>query len=338
MLDRYPSAANGVAGRITNFGGMGNKGASARPITRETPREDSRSTVGPEANAPSSPESPKPAKSPKADAPLRRVGRVTIASAHAAVLIGIVGLLLWYLITLPSILSDRQDAVVTIVAESLYEIRAPYEGEFWASEHMPNGTPVAAGAFLGEIRCEQLDADIRAAERTLQAVQQRKLLLQRRGVELAHPLGRPQSDQEFRQCVTQIVAVESELERLRQTRQKLRICSPIGGKIHDGFSGSKAVKSNDTVAYVWPDEGALLVEVKAPLKVIHELIREGRVEASFSTAGGEVPVAAEPINGALRVITLERGAGKKKELWGVLQCRPLSIPDSVAYPGPIGVL
>jgi len=136
MLDRYPSAANGVAGRITNFGGMGNKGASARPITRETPREDSRSTVGPEANAPSSPESPKPAKSPKADAPLRRVGRVTIASAHAAVLIGIVGLLLWYLITLPSIL--RACEVIRTKGLCVYRPRRGCGDVFFASSAAVN--------------------------------------------------------------------------------------------------------------------------------------------------------------------------------------------------------
>ncbi len=274
--------------------------------------------------------------SPKPDAPFRSAGRLVIALTHATVLCGIVGLVLWQVI---SFTSRSQDAFATIVAAPLYEVRSPVDGVFVASGHMPNGTHVSKGQLLGQIRSPQLDADIQTTGRRLDGLKQRKLLLEQRGSASPHPLARPESDREFRQCAAEIMAIEAELDRLLGLQRKLRVVSPVSGQISNGgFSGSKAVETNDTMAFVWPDDGDLLVEVRAPLKAIHRLIQANQVEAQFSTAGGQALVTAQPIAGSLRVFTLERGAAKKQELWGILQCRPLSIPESVAYPGPIGVL
>jgi len=275
-------------------------------------------------------------RSPKPDAPLRSAGRTVIGLTHAVVLCGIVGLLVWQVIAFAS---RSKDAFATIVAAPLHEVRSPVDGLFVAHKHMPNGTHVTKGQFLGWIRSPQLDADIQRTQRKLDVLKRRKLLLEQRGSESHHPLARPESDREFRQCAAEIVAMESDLGRLLRMKRKLRAVSPVTGQISNGgFSGSKAVKTNDTVAFVWPDNGELLVEVKAPLKAIHRLIQADHVEARFSTVGGQASVTARPIAGSLRVFTLDRGAAKKKELWGTLQCRPISIPDSVAYPGPIGVL
>ncbi len=278
----------------------------------------------------------KPAhQSPKPDAPLRSAGRLVTALTHAVVLFGIVGLVLWQII---SFASRSKDALATIVAAPLCEVRAEldeYGGVFVAVGHFPNGTRVVRGQLFGEILSPQLDADIQAAGRKLDALKRRKLLLEQPGDEVSlYTPGR-----EFRECAAEINAVQSELDRLLRIKRKLRVVSPVDGQISNGgFSGSKAVETNDTMAYVWPDDGDLLVEVRAPLKAIHRLIQADQVEAQFSTVGGQALVTAQPIAGSLRVFTLAPGAAKKKELWGILQCRPLSIPESVAYPGPIGVL
>lgn len=297
-------------------------------------RSKQQNTLGSVAAA--SEQDAKPAhQSPKPDAPLRSAGRLLVALTHAVVLCGIVGLVLWQVIAFAS---RSQDAYATIVAAPLYEVRVLVDGVFAASEHMPNGTHVSQGQLLGQVRSPQLDADIQTAQCRLDSLKRRKLLLEQRGSAMHHPLSRPESDREFRQCAAEFVAIEAEVDRLLGLQRKLRVISPVSGQISNGgFSGSKAVETNDTIAYVWPDDGDLLVEVTAPLKAIHRLIQADQVESQFSTVGGQALVTARPIAGSLRVFTLDRGAAKKKELWGTLQCRPLSIPESVAYPGPIGV-
>ncbi len=315
---------NGKLGRLAETGGTVKQGEGALGIS--APR-----------HANGSQESPKEVhESPKPDTPFRFVGRLVIAFTHAVVLLGIVGLLLWQVMAFAS---RSKDAYAQIVAAPLFEVRSPVDGVFVADQHMPNGTQLSKGQFLGWIRSPQLDAAIRTTQRKLDALKERELLLEQRGSEFHHPLSRPNSDREFRECAAEIVEVQSDLDRLLRSKRACRVVSPVNGQISNGgFSGSKAVETNDTVAYVWPDNGDLLVEVKAPLKAVHRLIQTDQVEAEFSTVGGQASVTARPIAGSLRVFTLDRGAGKKKELWGILQCQPTSIPESVAYPGPIGVL
>ncbi len=256
------------------------------------------------------------------------------ALTHAAVLFGIVGLVLWQVI---SFASRSKDAFAQIVAAPLHEIRAACDGVFVAVGHMPNGTRVVKGQLLGEIQSPQLDAEIQATGRKLDALKRRKLLLEQSGDKFRHSVYTP--GREFRECAAEIDAAQSDLDRMLRIRRKLRVVSPVDGQISNGgFSGSKAVETNDTVAYVWPDNGDLLVEVKAPLKAVHRLIQADQVDARFSTVGGQVSVTARPIKGSLQVFTQDRGAGKKKELWGSIQCLPDCIPESVAYPGPLGTL
>ncbi|MHC4176847.1 MAG: efflux RND transporter periplasmic adaptor subunit [Planctomycetota bacterium] len=316
----YVRRRNGKLGRLAENRSMDEQGKAA--FTVPAPRRAN----GAEESRKSGHESPKP------DTPFRFVGRLVIALAHAVVLFGIVCLLLWQVVPL---ITGPKVGCAQIVAAPLHEIRAAYDGVFVAIRHMPNGTRVVEGQLLGEIRSPRLDADIKTVQGKLDALRRRKLLLEQPGPEFRHSLYTP--DREFRECAAEIDAMQSELDRLQQIRRGLRVVSPVSGQISNGgFSGSKAVETNDTVAYVWPDNGDLLVEVKAPLKAVHRLIQADRVEAEFSTVGGEAAVTARPIAGALRVFTLDRGAGRKKELWGILQCRPTSMPESVAYPGPIG--
>ena len=275
-------------------------------------------------------------KPPRPDAPLRSVGRFVTALLHAGVLLGIVSLLLWYVMQIPGL--TRRQAVVSVVARSHVELRSPTEGVFVAVNDLLAGTRVKKGHVLGHVRAPQLAARIDATERRLYALRCRKLLLEKPEDELDQPRSEFDLGQERRECVEKIVAAESELDRLRRIKRDLRIVSTVSGRIQYGVSGSAAVTTNETVVHVWPEGGDLVVEVRAPLKVIHELLRENHVVAQFPTAHGVLPVTSRPIPGSLRVSALEHGTGREKELWGFLQCRPVSIPEPVAHPGAIGTL
>ena len=78
MLDRRTPASNDMASHFTGPGGSGKKAPIASVIPKVRQRGHSQPTAPAEPNSP---------KGPKADAPLQVAGRVTIATAHAAVLL-----------------------------------------------------------------------------------------------------------------------------------------------------------------------------------------------------------------------------------------------------------
>ncbi len=120
---------------------------------------------------------------PKPDASLLSAGRLVIGLVHGLILLGIAGLLLWYLLTLPALLGRKNEAVATIVAPGLTELRAPVDGVFVSAAHMPNGTRVRKGQLLGHVSSPQLESDIRTAQDKLETLHRRKLLLQHQGAE-----------------------------------------------------------------------------------------------------------------------------------------------------------
>lgn len=274
--------------------------------------------------------------SPGPDAPLLSIGRVVTALLHAGVLVAIAGLLLWYVMQIPDLVGRR--ALVSVVASGLLEIRAPTDGVFVAAEALPAGARVEAGQVLGHVWAPRLEERIAAEERRLRELLRRKLLLERPDDELDRPEADLHLDREFRECAEKIVAARSELDRLRAVERDLRIVSPVSGRIQFGLSGSRAVAENDSLVHLWPDGGDLVIEVRAPLEVIHELVRANHVEAEFPTADGPVRVTSRPIPGSLQITARENRAGKNQELWGLVQCHPVSIPAAVAHPGAIGTL
>lgn len=274
---------------------------------------------------------------PKPDAPLRSVGRWITAILHATVLCGIAGLLLWYILHVPALLRDRTFA--TIVAPSLVQVRSPVDGVFIATSDLPAGTHVEKGQLLGRVDAPRLESEIRAMERQLGALRRRRLRL---GAPSSSPVqlaAESHAERLIDDCVERIIALESELEWLRGVEKRLRIASPTTGRIQYGVTGSTAVRTNDPLVHVWPEGGDLLVEIEAPLDVVHEIIRDGIVEARFSTAEGIVRVQSVPIVTSIRVTAGQEESGiERGEIFGFVQCRPLSIPRAVAFPGPIGTL
>jgi hypothetical protein len=106
-----------------------------------------------------------------------------------------------------------------------------------------------------------------------------------------------------------------------------------------GLSGGKAVKANETLAYVWPEGGELRIQVEAPMTTIQKLLRRNEVTCRFSTGGEEVSVSAKPIPKSLRLkmagLSEERLGG---ELFGFIECMPSSMPAEIRSPGLIGRL
>jgi hypothetical protein len=281
-----------------------------------------------------------PHQGPKPDAPLTRLRRAAIGGVHLVVIAAIVGLFVWCAVKAVGALpgSEKAEAIVTLVASSLVELHSPADGVFEAAQPLLVGSHVERGQLLGTVRPRQLQESLDEARGRLEALQRQKLLLDPQGMEFEDPASGLDQRREFRQVALQLIATENELSRLRQIEQDSQIRSPVNGQIHYGLSGSRAVKATDTVAHIWPDSGDLLVEVKAPLKVIHRLIQSNRVEAVFPTAGGKVEVTARPVPGSLRTVVEQWGPQKATELWGVLQCTAVSIPGSVRTPGLIGRL
>ncbi|MFV1981448.1 MAG: hypothetical protein ACC655_09865, partial [Rhodothermia bacterium] len=149
---------------------------------------------------------------------------------------------------------------------------------------------------------------------------------------------RREERREFRQVFLEMIVVESELDRLCRLDRETHVVSPVSGRIHFGISASQSVRTNDTVAHIWPDDGELLVEVSGPLAVVHQLIRANRVEAIFPTADGNMEVIGRPLPSSLRTHLEEVGPRNEREIWGFLQCRAVSIPQSLRVPGLIGKL
>lgn len=271
---------------------------------------------------------------PKPDAPLTRVRRALLGLINLAILLGIAALVVWKV--WPE--NPRRRALAMIVASSLVEVRSPTEGEFVAVKPLPNGACVKKGQVLGSVRAPRVVSSIEASQHMLDALQQRKLLLDQRGTEFENLASRRDEEQEFRQISIDVTATENELKRLRRVEYETRITAPVDGKIHYGLDGSKAVRTSDTIAYIWPEGGDLLLEVKAPLSVIHGLIQADRVDAVFPTVGGNVAVTAKPIAGSLRTYTQESAPRREDEYWGSLQCTVESVPEVVRIPGLLGGL
>lgn len=277
---------------------------------------------------------------PVPDAPYGKVGRRTTVAMHATALIFVAGFVLWFIAIAPireAINAPKKQTTVRIVGSSLEEIRAVTAGTFVAKEPLKGGATVKQGQVLGRLEARQLALDLQAQERMRMALYRRKLILEGDQLDDEDIQQRQELEREFREVALRIEELQSLLEHNRQLHKELIVHSPCDGRIQFGVSKSKAVKAHDTLAFIWPDDGALLVEVEGPIDVIHSLIRAGHVDAKFSTPDGQVAVTAEPIRQTLRTFRHAHNSAKA-ELWGFVQCTPVSIPDGVRFPGPIGKL
>ncbi len=272
-------------------------------------------------------------KGRKADAPLTQLRKAVIGCVHLFVMAAIIGLFVWCTMKAVGAVpwGAKSKAELTLVARDLTGVPAPADGMLNVPNPFPPGSSLTKGQVLAWLTVPGLKEKIEETQRALVSLQRQKLLLDPQGSGL-------DQGQEFRQIAGQIRAANDKLRRLRQIEQDACIRAPLSGQLPYGLSGSKAVQAGDTIVDIWPENGDLVVEVKAPQKVIHELIQSDCVEAVFSTAGGKVYVTARPIPDSVRPLTEEAGPQKQKEIWGVLQCTIVSIPVSVRTPGLIGRL
>ncbi len=190
---------------------------------------------------------------------------------------------------------------------------------------------------MGQLETRQLELDLQANERMRRALYRRKLMLEGDQLDDEDIRQCQELEREFREVALRIEEVQSSLDRQRQLQEELTVRAPCDGRIQYGISKSKAVKTHDTVAFLWPDNGSLLVEVEGPINQIHDVIRDGQVQGKFPTPHGDVMVVAAPIPETLKTFSHSDGS-RKEELWGFIQCSPKVIPKSVRFPGPIGKL
>jgi hypothetical protein len=277
---------------------------------------------------------PREKYNPKSDAPFRSVARLFIGFIHAGVLCGIVALLISYFMSVAVTTDDK--AFARIFGVNMVEIPAPLNGRFSAARHFPEGEQVEPGELLGEISAPELEEELELATQSLHKLQEEDLRRITRSGSLAD---QHTDDAGPRNVRFMRIELENKIKQLRRIQSQLRVMSPVRGRIHMGLSGSKVIKANETLAYVWPEGGELRIQVEAPLTTMHKLLRKGAVKCRFSTARGEVCVTATPIPQSLRLKMNELSEDRLRgELFGFVECVPQSIPAEIRSPGLIGRL
>ena len=260
----------------------------------------------------------------KPDAPLTKVSRMLTAGIHASVLIGIVVFVILQLSMAAT--ADRRASIVKVVASGNKPVSAPFDGVFHAAENLPKGTRVQKGQFLGTVESVAREDEINALRQEVSDLRKQRLML--RSVET--------NSEAYRDVSQKLRLAKVKLETLMVAGQRQEIYSPVDGIIELGLSGSQPVKQNDSIAQIWEAGGELLIEVEGPIDVLNQVLRKQAVAAKFDTDQGSIDVAAKPIEGSLK--SIEKQDGQGTEIWGVVQCRPTSIPASLAAPGALGHL
>ena len=131
--------------------------------------------------------------------------------------------------------------------------------------------------------------------------------------------------------------LRTQLQELEATSQQMRVVSPVDGRIQQTLSGQRVVEKNEEIGFVWPQADPLIVQVSAPLPLIHSLLKRGEISGRFTTVEGTAVVTAEPIPNSLETY-MHEAEGRRGEVWGQIQCRPRHLPETVAIPGAIGTL
>jgi len=277
-----------------------------------------------------SPEQPKTHEKPaaKPDAPFTKVGRLITATIHFSVLIALIAFVAHQLLRTAT--ADRRQAVVTLVAPSLQQVSSPTDGVFTAGRHFPKGTQVEQGELLGQIVSPAHQAD-------LERMEARLANLERRKSEVLNGGRGPSFDHAIREVMDSIDSALVELSILNELTAQLTVRAPVSGYIEHGLSGSFPVTRDAAIAQLWQQGDPLLVEIEAPLKVIHSLIRQGEINTEFATSEGNIQATVTPIASSLKPIHKESN-GRRDELWGLIQCQPVELPSAAAYPGAMGRL
>lgn len=270
------------------------------------------------------------------DASPRKSDTMLRVAVHALLLACIIVFVVYYCVYTPlygQFAGAKERAHVESVAPSLNEIRAPeVSGVFHAIKPLANGTPVAKGEILGRIESPALIAQIDQKALELRMLQWRRLQLEQQAGERG-----PGYQQEARDLALREAGARQALNQLEGVRRQLVVRAPADGLVHMGLAATMSVNPHDTIVSLYPQGSDLVIEVTAPLEVINALEGQERVVADFSTPAGKVQVTATPVHGSTRSI-VKATSEKRTEIWGVLVCRPTSMPDSVSLPGLVGKL
>jgi multidrug resistance efflux pump len=251
------------------------------------------------------------------------------AAVHLTVLIGLLVFVVHQVMRTATL--DRRRALVTVVAPNMKQVTSPVRGVFTASRYLPKGTLVQAGTELGRIESPEHEANVqRARTRLACQLRQRNHLSTefRRSADYAVAMGA---------IVDQIEATRVELDILARTTERLCVRAPISGYIEHGLSGSFSVEPQGAIVHLYQQGDELLVEVRGPLDLVHQLVRQEKFQTEFSTVGGKQRASVVPIPSSLKTVHRETSA-KRDELWGAVQCIPCSLPAAVAVPGTMGRL
>jgi hypothetical protein len=277
-----------------------------------------------------------PAAAP--DAPQRGADQMVRAVAHAVVLLSVLGFVVAYCVVIPlrrQISGRRDAATVKIVADPLLSVRAPgVAGLFRSDRPLPHGQHVRRGQLLGRIEAPALEEQIAAASAESRSLQVRLIRLEQRGV-VREPT--PQEAQEARELSARLEVAAQTLARLRKVRAELAVYAPADGVVQQGLGAAFEVAAHQSILSLYPDGGAVRFELSAPLDVVEQLTREGRVEAAFATPGGVTTVTAAPVATSARH-SLRQFDGGREEVWATVQCVPDRLPPELRAPGTIGKL
>ena len=272
------------------------------------------------------------------DAAPRRGENAFRATAHAVVLLSVVGFVVAYCVVIPvrgQMIGRRDAATVMVVADPLLAVRGPdVSGLFHAVRPLAHGERVRKGQLLGHVSAPRLDDELAAASLEWSGLQERLLRLEQWNAVHAPA---PQDAQEARELAARLEAAGQSLARMEKLRSRLAVYAPADGTVQQGLAAAFEVSPHQSIVSLYPDRGCLRLEVSAPLEVLAALQRDGRVSAEFATPGGVTKVAARPMGSSLRhfVRMQERG---REELWGTMQCVPDELPPELRAPGAIGKL
>lgn len=279
--------------------------------------------------APSNPPTPPKPSTPKPDAPLTKVGRMLIAGVHAAVLLGLVLFVAVQVVRIWT--APNRRAVVTVVAPHLQEIASPVDGTFHAIRPLYKGTRVRKGEFIGTVESTVHTAEREALENRLAMLGRLRLVLGSRGASGAD------QGQAIRDVCERIEAVQGQLAVLSAVEQKMRITSPVTGKIAHSRSGNSSVRKHENVASIWTEDDELLIEVEAPLDVIRRLVSEETFPVQFQHGEQRHRVSVRAMASTLQPV--DGGVhAQPNEQWAVIHCQPQQLPEAIAFPGAMGSL
>jgi hypothetical protein len=282
-----------------------------------------------------------PLAAERPDAAPGRLDQVLRAAAHAVVLLAVVAFVVGYCLVMPlraRLTAGRDCATVTLVAGALADVRGPDTGGvFRAVRPLPHGARVLKGEVLGRVDAPELERQFERAalELRLVEIQRLRLALASRGD------GHEPEAADARELAGRVAVARQVLSHLDTLRSQLDVLAPADGVVQQGLPASLGVTARQTIVCLYTDVGGsgadLRIEVTAPLDVVTELERSGRVTTTFATAEGKSQVVATPVPASVRQFRKSVGTARE-EVWATVQCVPRSLAPGLRRPGLMGSL